>query len=116
MARIAPTLSEKYRGATGNRRKVVVEGTVAGTYAAASAAADGVYLSADSVGLREITYATVTPLFTADSIEEYAVLLGAATGSGENGIVLALADKGDNLQSGDGAVTGVKFQAVLYGY
>lgn len=115
MARIAPTFTEVYRGVQGDRRVVVINAEIAGTYAAASAAADGVYLSAASVGLNEITHAEVTPLFTADTIEEQVVLLGAATGSGENGIVLALTDKADDLQSGNGAVTGVKAQITLYG-
>ena len=115
MARIAPTFTELYRGVQGDRKVVVIEATIAGTYAAASAAADGVYLAASALGLNEITHAEVTPLFTADSVEEQAVLLGQATGSGENGIVLALTDKADDLQSGNGSVSGVKAQITVYG-
>lgn len=118
MARITPTLgTEVYRGVQGNRRKVVVPVTISGTYNSASASAGGAYLAASAVNLQQIDYVVVSPTFTADTIEEQPLSVGAATGTGENGWVFALTNKDDDLETADAAtVTGVTFLAEIHGF
>ena len=116
MARLTPTITTLYSGVSGDRRKVVVTGTIAGTYTTAALSDGGALLTADQLGLKEITYANVTPLLTADAVEEYPRLAGLSTSS-TKGVVIALFDKGDNLVTANStAVTDVTFQAEVYGF
>ncbi len=116
MARIAPTVSTTlYSGVQGDKRVKHVKLAIAGTYAAASAAADGILLTPAIVGLNKIDYAEVAPSFTADTVEEYVTSIGPST-STTAGWVFALSDKDDNLQSGNGAVTDITAFVTVVGY
>lgn len=115
MARLTPTVnSTPVSTVFGDKKVKVVNLTIAGTYAAASAAADGALLTPDQVGLTFIDAVIISPSFTADSIEEQPRSVGQSTSS-TAGWVFALADKADDLETGAGAVTGVTFDAVVIG-
>lgn len=107
MARIVPTLpsAARYRGVVGDRKVVVQDLAIAGTYAAATAAADGVVVTPALVGLSVIDYIEVIPKFTADAATKKVTWLGPSSTGPEH--VLALIDKDDDLQAANGAVTGV---------
>ena len=116
MSVITPTISAtRYAGVQGDRRRVIVEGTIDGTYASATASDGGVLLTPSQVGLRGFSDVTVTGIFSADTIEEQPVGFGPSTGTA--GYVIALTNKDDDLETADTtAVTGVKFKADILGF
>ena len=116
MSRLTPTITTVYSGVSGDRRKVVVTGSIDGTYTSAAVSDGGALLTAAQLGLTQVDYANVTPLLTADSVEEQAVQVGLSTSS-TKGVVIGLTNKDDDLLVPNStAVTGVTFQAEVYGY
>ena len=117
MAVLTPTIdATRYSGVSGDRKRVIVDGTIAGTYASATASDGGALLTPAQVGLRGFSSVRISPKFSADTIEEYPVSFGPSTSS-TAGHVIALADKADNLETADTtAVTGVLFSADILGF
>lgn len=99
MARITPTVSAVVQNSVyGDRRIVVADLAIAGSYASASAAAGGVKVTPALLGLASIESVDVVSKFTADAVEESASAVGPATGTDAPAYVLALSDKNDNLE------------------
>lgn len=117
MATISPTISAtRYSGVSGDRKRVIVEGVIAGTYNSATASDGGALLTPAQVGLRGFSNVTISPVFSADTIEELPVSFGPSTSS-TAGHVIALVDKADWLETSDAAaVTGVLFSADILGF
>lgn len=116
MARLSPTInSTLYSGVVGDRRHKVVKATVAGTYTSATLADGGVLLTPAAVDMQSIDYVQVFPTFTADTIEEQLLGLGAST-STTAGWVFALTNKDDDLETANStAVTGVAYNLLVVG-
>lgn len=102
MARITPTVSSTVQNSVyGDRRTVVANISITGTYASASASAGGVKVTPALVGLSAIDVIEVIPKFTADAVARKVTYVGAATGADAPAHVLALLDKDDDLQTAD---------------
>ena len=116
MSRLTPTVNAtRYSGVAGDRRVQVVNLTIAGTYTTAAASDGGALLTPDQVGLTEIDAVVISPTATADAIEEQPLSVGPST-STTAGWVFALSNKDDDLLVPNStAVTGVTFDALVYG-
>lgn len=100
MARITPTITAtRYNGITGDRRSVVVDIAITGTYTSATASDGGVKVTPALVGLQSIDYVKVIPRFSADAVARKVIWHGPS--SADNSHVLALLDKDDDLQTGN---------------
>ncbi len=116
MARLTPTVNTiRYSGVQGDRRTVIANLTIAGTYTTAAASDGGALLTPAQLGLTSLDAVVVSPTVTADSIEEQPLSVGPST-STTAGWVFALTNKDDDLVTPNStAVTGVTFDVVAYG-
>lgn len=116
MARLTPTVNSiRYSGVSGDRRVVIANITIAGTYTTAAASDGGALLTPAQVGLTEIDAVVVSPTATADSVEEQVLSVGPST-STTPGWVFALTNKDDDLVVPNStAVTDVATDIVVYG-
>lgn len=102
MARITPTVTSTVQNSVyGDKRTIVANISITGTYASASAAAGGVKVAPSLVGLTAIDTIEVIPKFTADAVAHKVTWVGAATGTDAPAHVLALLDKDDDLETAD---------------